>query len=94
MEKLSKKVKVSDPEMWYGQKEVEVNLFVCPPFRDVVYVKLTVESIDDFMMEYYCDTYGESDTKTTYNRMKKYMYDKIPRKINCRWLLEHGFFPG
>lgn len=90
---LSKIVKVSDPEMWYNQKTAKVTLFVCPEYNGLTDVRLFVESIDDFAMEYTRTCYGQSDVDYTYARMKEYLYDKMPRKLNCKWLGEHGFFP-
>ena len=90
---LSKTIKVSDPEMWYNQKSVVVKLFINPEYDGKTDVRLMVESIDDFAMEYTRTCYGQSDIDYTYNRMKVYLYDKMPRRINCKWLSEHGFFP-
>ena len=90
---LSKVVKVSDPEMWYNQKTVTVSLFVSPEYQGITDVRLFVESIDDFAMEYTRQCFGQADVDYTYDRMKKYLYDKMPKRISCKWLSEHGFFP-
>jgi hypothetical protein len=90
---LSKIVKVSDPEMWYGQKTATVKLFICPPYEGKTDVRIMVESIDDFAMEYTRECYGQKDINYTYDRMKQYMFDAMPKTINCRWLGEHGYFP-
>ena len=90
---LSKVVRVSDPEMWYNQKTVEVKLFVNPEYQGRINVRLFVESIDDFAMEYTRECFDQADVDYTYDRMKKYLYDKMPKRISCKWLSEHGFFP-
>lgn len=90
---LCKTVKVSDPWMWYNQKAVQVKLFICPEYEGKTDVRLFIESIDDFAMEYTRECLGQEDIDYTYDRMKKYLYDKMPRKISCKWLSEHGFFP-
>ena len=90
---LCKVVKVSDPEMWYNQKTVKVKLFINPEYQGRTDVRLFVESIDDFAMEYTRECYGQADIDYTYDRMKKYMFDTMPKKINCKWLREHGYFP-
>lgn len=90
---LSKVVKVSDPWMWYNQKTVTVKLFINPEFKGKTDVRIFVESIDDFAMEYTRECYNQEDVDYTYDRMKKYMFDTMPRKISCKWLREHGYFP-
>jgi hypothetical protein len=90
---LSKVVKVSDPEMWYNQKTVKVKLFICPEYEDKTDVRLFVESIDDFAMEYTRTCHGQEDIDYTYDRMRICMYEKMPKRISCKWLGEHGFFP-
>ena len=90
---LSKVVKVSDPEYWYNRDEVTVSLFICPKYRGVTTVRLFVESIDDFAMEYSRNCYGQEDIEHTYKLMKEHMFDTMPGKISYNWLLEHGYFP-
>ena len=90
---LSKVVKVSDPEYWYGRDEVTVRLFICPECEGNILVRLFVESIDDFAMEYSRDCYGSEHAKHTYKLMKENMFDKLPEEISYSWLLEHGYFP-
>lgn len=89
---LSKVVKVSDPECWYGRDEVTVRLFICPEYKGMITVRLFVESIDDFAMEYSRDCYSPGEVEHTYELMKEHMYDKMPEKISYSWLLEHGYF--
>jgi hypothetical protein len=90
---ICKTVKVSDPENWYNQKTVKVKLFICPEYEGKTDVRLFVESIDDFAMEYTRECYGQADIDYTYKLMKEFMYDRLPKKISYGWLLEHGFFP-
>lgn len=90
---LSKVVKVSDPECWYGRDEVTVRLFICPECEGKILVRLFVESIDDFAMEYSRDCYSQKSAEHTYKLMKENMFDKMPEKISYSWLLEHGYFP-
>ena len=90
---LSKIVKVSDPEMWYNQKTVKVKLFICPEYKGTVDVRIFVESIDDFAMEYTRTRYSQEDIDYTCRIMKENMFDKLPKKISYGWLLEHGYFP-
>lgn len=91
---ISKVVKVSDPEMWYGQKTVIVRLFICPAWKGHRDVRIFVESIDDFAMEYTrtCSL-DQADIDCTYRLMKENMFDTMPKKISYKWLLEHGYFP-
>lgn len=90
---ISKVVKVSDPENWYNQKSVVVKLFICPEYKGSTDVRILVLSIDDFAMEYTRTCYTQTGIDCTYNLMKKYIFDRIPKKISCKWLYEHGFFP-
>ena len=90
---LSKVVKVSDPEMWYNQKTVKVKLFICPEYKGTTDVRLFVETIDDFAMEYTRTCYGQADIDNTYRLMKECMFDKLPKKVSYSWFLEHGYFP-
>lgn len=89
---ISKVVKVSDPEMWYGQQTVVVKLFVCPEWKGQTEVRMYIESIDDFAMEYSRVCYYDSQIECAYNYMKKYMFDKMPKTISYNWLREHGYF--
>lgn len=90
---LSKVVKVSDPECWYNRDKVIVKLFICPEYKGVITVRLLVESIDDFAMEYSRDCYSSEHARHTYNLMKDNLFDKLPKEISYNWLLEHGYFP-
>lgn len=90
---LSKVVKVSDPENWYDQKSVIVKLFICPEYKGSTDVRILVVSIDDFAMEYTRTCYTQAGIDCTYNLMKEHMFDTIPKKISCKWLYEHRFFP-
>ena len=90
---LSKVVKVSDPEMWYNQKTVKVKLFICPEYKGTTDVRLFVETIDDFAMEYTRTCHGCADIECTYKLMKENMFDKLPKKVSYGWFLEHGYFP-
>lgn len=92
---MEKIVRVSDPEDWYGENTVKVSLFVTPPFKNKVSVRILVESIDDFMMcyEYECEAKHEDHIKFMYNHLKEWMYDRIPKEIDLGWLYEHGYLP-
>ena len=90
---LTKTVKVSDPENWYNQKTVTVKLFVCTEHDGETDVRIFVESIDDFAMEYTRTCYNHAGIDCTYKLMKDNMFDKLPKKISYKWLLEHGYFP-
>lgn len=90
---LSKVVKVSDPENWYNQKTVTVKLFICPEYERKIDIRIFVESIDDFAMEYTRTCYSWADVECTYMLMKANMFDKLPKRISYSWLLEHGYFP-
>ena len=90
---LTKVVEVSDPENWYNQKTVTVKLFICPEYNHETDVRIFVESIDDFAMEYTRTCYSAAAVDHTYKLMKENMFDKLPRKISYKWLLEHGYFP-
>ena len=90
---ISKVVKVKDPEMWYGQKTVVVKLFVCPTYKGKTDIRIFVESIDDFAMEYTRTCYSKDSIDSMYKLIKENMFDKIPKKISYSWLLEHGYIP-
>lgn len=90
---LSKVAKVSDPENWYNQKTVTVKLFICPEYERKIDVRIFVESIDDFAMEFTRTCYSRNEANSVYELMKENMFDKLPRKISYKWLLEHGYFP-
>ena len=94
-ERLTKTVKVTDPECWYGQDTVEVHLFVTPPYKGEVVVRIFVESIDDFAVayDYECNIKYEAQIKWMYDHMKTWMYDKMPDEIDLGWLFEHGYLP-
>ena len=91
---LSKVVRVSDPEMWYNQKTVKVKLFICHEYKGTIDVRLFVETIDDFAMEYTRTCHGWADVECTYILMKENMFDKLPKKVSYKWFLEHGYFPN
>ena len=90
---LSKVVKVSDPDMWYNQKTVKVKLFICPEYKGTTDVRLFVETIDDFAMEYTRTCHTQAGVEHTYALMEKNMFDKLPKKVSYGWFLEHGYFP-
>lgn len=90
-ERLTKTVRVSDPERWYGQNTVQVSLYVTPAYKGEYHVKILVDSIDDFMMEHIKPAYNDLQIADLYARAKQYMYDKMPDIINVEWLFEHGY---
>ena len=91
--RLTKKVKVSDPNMWYQKNEVDVSLFVTPPYKGTVYVKIRISSIDDFAVAYTyeCDEKYADCIIDTYNHLKEWMYDRMPEEVSLVWLYEHGY---
>lgn len=91
--RLTKKVKVSDPNMWYGRDEVDVSLFVTSPFRGTVYVKLRVSSIDDFAVAYtyQCEEKYTACIRGVYEHLREWMYARMPEKVSVEWLYEHGY---
>lgn len=94
-EKLTKTVKVTDPECWYGRDTVNVSLFVTPPYKDEVVVRIHVDSIDDFSVVYdfECECKYERQIEWAYNHLKTWMYDRMPDEIDLGWLYEHGYLP-
>ena len=94
-EKLTKLVYVTDKENWYGQDMVKVSLFVTPPYKDKVIVRIFVESIDDkaIVFDIECDADNEHGIKSWYEHVKHWLYDKMPKRISTAWLYEHGYLP-
>lgn len=94
-ERLTKLVYVTDKENWYGKDMVKVSLFVTPPYKEKVLVRIFIETIDDFAVtyDYECEEKYADQIKWAYNHIKTWMYDKMPKKINLGWLYEHGYLP-
>lgn len=94
-ERLTKTVRVTDPENWYNKDTVDVSLFVTPAFRGVVTVRILISTIDDFMVVYDHQCYAQykESIKWAYNHLKQWMYDKMPDEIDLGWLYEHGYLP-
>lgn len=94
-ERLTKLVYVTDKENWYGKDMVKVSLFVTPPYKEKVIVRIFIETIDDFAVtyDYECEEKYTDQIKWAYNHIKTWMYDKMPKKINLGWLYEHGYLP-
>lgn len=90
---IFKVVNVSDPENWYGQSTVVVKLFICPEYERRTDVRIFVESIDDFAMEYTRTCHSAAEVDCAYRLIKENMFDKLPDSISYGWLLEHGYFP-
>lgn len=92
--RLIKRVKVSDPDMWYQENEVDVQLYVTPAYKGTVQVKILVSSIDDFAVSYIqeCNEKYTDYIRSIYDHMKKWMFDRIPEVINIEWLYEHGYW--
>jgi hypothetical protein len=95
-ERLTKTVRVSDPEHWYNQEHVTVSLFVTPPFRGIVTVRILIATIDDFMVSYDHPCYAQysESIKWVYNHLKTWMYDEMPDEISLDWLFKHGYLPN
>lgn len=94
-ERLTKLVYVTDKENWYGKDMVKVSLFVTPPYKERVIVRIMVESIDDKLIVYdvECDANNEDGIESWYEHMKRWLYDKMPKRISTAWLYEHGYLP-
>lgn len=96
MQKKVKIVKVSDPENWYNQNEVEVSLYVTPPYHGTVWVRVFVDTIDDFAVSLDHEI-GEDYTeaiKWVYNHYETFIFDRIPEVVSLEWFYEHGFMPS
>lgn len=46
-ERLTKVVHVTDKENWYGKDMVKVSLYVTPPYKEKVLIRMLVESIEE-----------------------------------------------
>lgn len=96
MNKKVKIVKVSDPENWYQQNEVEVGLYVTLPYHGRVWVRVFVSTIDDFAVSLDCEV-GETNTneiKWIYNHYETFIFDRMPEVVSLEWFYEHGFLPA
>ena len=96
MNKKVKIVKVSDPECWYQQNEVKVSLYVTPSYHGTVYVRIFVDTIDDFAVSLDCEV-GETNTdeiKWIYNHYETFIFDRMPEVVSLEWFYEHGFLPA
>ena len=76
-----KEVTVAEPEFWYGQPSVKVELFTTENGT----ARIFFESIDDFFVY--------QDEKANIEWAKEYLFDKIPNKVSLQWLYEHGYKP-
>ena len=96
MQKRIKIVKVSDPENWYNQNEVEVGLYVTPPYHGSVLVRVFVETIDDFAvsLDYKVGETCTEGIQWVYNHYKTFIFDRIPDVVSLEWFYEHGFMPS
>lgn len=94
-ERLTKLVYVTDKENWYGKDMVKVSLFVTPPYKEKVLIRIMVESIDDKLIVYdiECEADNEDGVKSWYEHAKHWLYDKMPKSISTAWLYEHGYLP-
>lgn len=87
--KLTKKVKVSDPNMWYGQEEITVEMWHDNIFEDDT-VRIMFDSIDDFQV--YRD-FNEWDLEANWQWCKTWLWNKIPEVVDTDWMYEHGYAP-
>lgn len=94
-ERLTKVVHVTDKENWYGKDTVKVSLYVTRPYKEKVLIRILVESIDDKLIVYdiECDADNKDEIKFWYEHLRRWLYDKIPKKISTAWLYEHGYLP-
>lgn len=94
-EKLTKLVYVTDKENWYGKDMARVSLFVTPPYKEMVLIRILVESIDDKRIVYdiECKADNKDGIKAWYEHSKYWLYDKMPKTISTSWLYEHGYLP-
>ena len=81
-----KEVTVAEPEYWYGQPSVKVELFTTVGGT----ARIFFESIDDFAVYQNVDDWNEGDNVEW---AKEYLFDKIPDKVSLQWLYEHGYKP-
>ena len=74
-ERLTKTVRVTDPECWYGRDTVEVHLFVTPPYKDNVLIRIFIETIDDFAVtyDYECEAKYQDNIRSMYNHIKTWV---------------------
>lgn len=92
-ERLTKTVRVSDPENWYERDTVDVWLYVTSPYENKVRVRVLIMTVDDFSVGYdwECDADNKGAIESAYNHLKEYMYDRMPEEISLDWLYEHGY---
>ena len=83
-----KRVTVAEPECWYNRPDVRVILGKVVGGRGGV--RVFFESIDDFAVYQDVNEWGE---EANIDWAKKYLYDKIPKKVSLQWLYEHGYKP-
>lgn len=96
MNRKVKIVKVSDPENWYQQNEVEVGLYVTPSYHGKVYVRIFVDTIDDFAVSLDCEVEEAytDEIKWIYNHYETFIFDRMPEVVSLEWFYEHGFLPA
>lgn len=90
---VKKTVRVSDPECWYGEDTVTVELYIAPPYKGEVRVRIVVHTIDDFSVVYERIHSAKYPTCVLgdYEHMKRWMFDTIPEEVNLNWFYRHGY---
>lgn len=92
LHRIEKYVTASDD--WYPcfpDNKVRVCMFLTN-VKDSKFVRICVWGADDYGMEldYIGSDYEE--LLYNYNRIKEYIYDRIPDVVNKEWFLEHAFY--
>lgn len=96
-ETLTKTVRISDPENWYGYDTVTVTLSVIDPYdEDAALVQILVEAIIGDIsctMGYWflSPDRNEKDVEWAYNRFRDWHYNRMPGIISLNWLYQHGY---
>ena len=89
-------IKRSERDCWYDQRKVRCEIFVSRNFKGEPHpygcVSIMLFSIDDFCMRYEKEIYDECEVDDVYNHVKKYIFDRFPRRVSFDWLNEHSFF--
>ena len=91
---ITKTVQVSDPENWYGEDTVMVELYIAPPHNGEIRVRIVVHTIDDFSVVYerVHSTKYPNYALGAYEHMKKWMFNTIPDEFNLNWFYRHGYY--
>lgn len=86
---LTKKIKVSDPDYWYGETEIEVRMERFLQLEDTVRIMFRTA---DWHRAIYKD-FNEWDFYNNWKWCRYWFWDKIPEIISSDWLCERGYVP-